>query len=185
MLEVLALDACYLFGRLDKAYAGARVMSGSTTRCASRHCPGSPAELRSAGWALDADVAHAHHWRAGLVPTHLTLASRSCPPTVTTVHNLAFQGLVDPVRLKLLRLPISSFRPAGLAFFGRISFLKARLSRTDRLTTVNLIEASEISPAARRCSGVPWPEGAASRSPPALSAGLATKSQQRAVQVDR
>lgn len=90
------------------------------------------------------DIVHAHDWQAGLVPAHLALSGEPRPKTVLTIHNLAFQGLCDPMLMDLLRLPWSSFSIEGVEYFGSISFLKAGLYYADRLTTVSPTYAREI-----------------------------------------
>ncbi len=95
------------------------------------------------------DVVHAHDWQAGLAPA--LLAHRLCLPDrfaktgrVFTIHNLAFQGNFDPAILALTGLPASAFRPEGLEFFGKVSFLKAGLVWSDIITTVSRKYAEEI-----------------------------------------
>ncbi|MBV9738783.1 MAG: glycogen/starch synthase, partial [Hyphomicrobiales bacterium] len=46
-------------------------------------------------------LVHAHDWQAGLTPAYL----RGGPPTVITVHNLAFQGLFPSTLADALDLP--------------------------------------------------------------------------------
>ena len=43
-----------------------------------------------AGWR--ADLVHAHDWHAALVPALLALHDGPRPPSVLTIHNLAYQG---------------------------------------------------------------------------------------------
>ena len=91
------------------------------------------------------DLVHGHDWQAGLVPVYLRSgASPSLPPSVLTIHNLAFQGVFPATLLSALRLPASSFTVDGLEYYGQISFLKAGLSFADHLTTVSPTYAREI-----------------------------------------
>jgi starch synthase len=73
------------------------------------------------------------------------------PATVFTIHNLAYQGLFPPVLYPQLGLPGDSFIPEGLEFYGNISFLKAGIHYSDRLTTVSPTYAREILTAEYGC----------------------------------
>jgi starch synthase len=90
------------------------------------------------------DIVHSHDWQAGLAPAYLALSGEPRPKTVLTIHNLAFQGLCDPMLMDMLRLPWSSFSIEGVEYFGSVSFLKAGLYYADRLTTVSPTYAREI-----------------------------------------
>jgi starch synthase len=90
------------------------------------------------------DVVHANDWHAGLLPLLLSLESGPRPKTVFTTHNMAFQGNFPASWLDQLGIPGHYFSPAGMEFFGQISFLKAGLRYADRVTTVSPTYASEI-----------------------------------------
>jgi starch synthase len=98
-----------------------------------------------------ADVVHAHDWHAALACAHLGLHPGPRPPSVFTVHNLAFVGEFDPQLLPELQLPRSTFAPEGLEFHGRGSFMKAGLYYADQLTTVSPTYAREIQTSAFGC----------------------------------
>jgi starch synthase len=105
------------------------------------------AELaRGADPAWTPDIIHAHDWHAGLAPAYLA----ALPPavghvaTVFTVHNLAYQGLFASALFPDLVLPPGFFSIDGVEFFGQISFMKAGLFYSDRLTTVSPTYAREI-----------------------------------------
>jgi len=91
-----------------------------------------------------ADVVHANDWHTGLIPLLLENKRGARPATLFTVHNLAFQGLFPAGALAELRLPEGLFRPDGLEFHGRISFLKAGIRYSDRCNTVSPCYAREI-----------------------------------------
>ena len=93
------------------------------------------------GWAPD--VIHAHDWQAALAPAYVRLGGDRVP-TVTTVHNLAFQGLFPGDTLGALGLPPESFSMHGVEYFGQVSFLKAGLYYADAITTVSPSYAEEI-----------------------------------------
>jgi starch synthase len=93
------------------------------------------------------DVVHAHDWQAGLailLAARGAVAGRPIPRTVFTVHNLAFQGLVDKTILDEVGISADLFTPAGLEFYGKVSLLKAGLAYADRITTVSPRYAREI-----------------------------------------
>lgn len=112
------------------------------------------AALLATGQAVEgyaADIVHANDWQAGLVPAYLRLLPRPLaakvhePRTVFTIHNLHFQGVFGPEILPMVGLPVESFRIDGLEFNGLVSYLKAGLFYSDRLTTVSPTYAWEIT----------------------------------------
>jgi starch synthase len=72
-------------------------------------------------------------------------------PTVFTVHNLAYQGLFSAALFPELALPPGFFSIEGVEFYGLISFIKAGLFYSDRLTTVSPTYAREIQTPAFGC----------------------------------
>jgi len=100
--------------------------------------------LGRAGLAWQPDIVHAHDWHAGLVPLLIRLAGQSCPRTVFTVHNLSFQGNFPLADAERLDLPAEVLNPEGIEFFGQVSFLKAGILYSDRVTTVSPTYAREI-----------------------------------------
>jgi starch synthase len=95
-----------------------------------------------ANW--QADLVHANDWPAGLAPAILAGGPGPKPATVFTIHNLAYQGLFPAALYPQLGLPDAAFNPDGLEFHGKISFLKAGIRYSDRLTTVSPTYAREI-----------------------------------------
>lgn len=98
-----------------------------------------------------ADIVHANDWPTGLVPAILAETPGQRPATVFTIHNLAYQGLFPPALYPQLGLPDEAFNPDGLEFHGKISFLKAGIRYSDRLTTVSPTYAREILTADYGC----------------------------------
>jgi len=88
------------------------------------------------------DVVHCHDWHAGLIPVYCKL--RGGPPTVLTIHNLAFQGRFPAAQFAATGLPPSLFAVDGLEFYGDLSFLKGGILFADRITTVSPTYAREI-----------------------------------------
>jgi starch synthase len=69
---------------------------------------------------------------------------RPAPPVVMTIHNIAFQGVFDAKRLSPLRLNSELFTTDGIEYFGKISFLKAGLALSQKITTVSPSYAAEL-----------------------------------------
>ncbi|MGE5159835.1 MAG: glycogen synthase GlgA [Gemmatimonas sp.] len=89
------------------------------------------------------DVVHANDWHTGLLPLYLQRSSNP-PRTLFTIHNLAYQGLFAANVLPSLGLPFHLFTPDGIEFYGKLSFLKAGIRFSDRVTTVSPSYAREI-----------------------------------------
>ncbi|WP_291012488.1 glycogen synthase GlgA [Hydrogenophaga sp.] len=102
--------------------------------------------------AWQPDVLHAHDWHTGLAPLYLHLShAQPCPPTVFTVHNLAYQGLF-PLKAGLhLGLPPSVLQVTGAEFHGQLSFMKAGLQYAQAITTVSPRYAVEITTPEQGC----------------------------------
>lgn len=145
-LDLLVLDAPTLFERPGNPYLGPdgkdwpdnHLRFGALCRTAAQ-----VALEGIAGWRPA--VVHAHDWQGGLVPAYLRLAGGGAPPSVMTVHNIAFQGLFPAATLASLELPASSFTHTGVEFHGQVGFLKAGLAYADRLTTVSPTYARELA----------------------------------------
>lgn len=90
---------------------------------------------------------HCHDWQAALAPAYAHFDGEAGAASLLTVHNLAFQGLFAAENLAAIGLPASSFTPAGLEFYGRLSFLKGGLQFADALSTVSPTYAREIQSA--------------------------------------
>jgi starch synthase len=89
------------------------------------------------------DIVHVHDWQAGLIP--LYLRQRGCNvPAVVSIHNVAFQGLFDAGLLEKLGISQSYFTPDGIEYYGRISFLKAALIFSEKVSTVSPTYAREL-----------------------------------------
>ncbi len=78
-----------------------------------------------------------HDWHTALVPALLALHNRPRPPTVLTIHNLAYQGNFPLHAASEAGLPAELLRIGMAEFQGQISFLKAGICAADRLTTVS------------------------------------------------
>ena len=94
--------------------------------------------------AWRADVVHCNDWPTALAPAFLRFAKGRHAASLTTIHNLAFQGIFEPAQVKRLELPAESLGLSGLEFYGRISFLKGGLVYADAINTVSPTYAREI-----------------------------------------
>ena len=97
-------------------------------------------------------ILHLHDWQAGLVAAHFQLNWRFDPKffrtgTVTTVHNIAYQGIFPAGFFSLTDLPPNAWSMQGIEFWGQCNFLKAGLVYSDFITTVSPRYASEITTA--------------------------------------
>jgi starch synthase len=90
------------------------------------------------------DLVHLHDWQSALTAAYLHLEPEGAPPTLFTIHNLAFQGLFHPDSWKPLRLPVSVMTPDGLEYWNNLSFLKAGVQWATHLSTVSPTYAREI-----------------------------------------
>lgn len=109
----------------------------------------SKAALEISRLLFKADIFHCHDWQSGLVPVYLKTSPLIDPNfihtrTVTTIHNLGYQGIFKPAQMSDISLPSWLYRPDLLEFWGNISLLKAGLVFSDALTTVSRKYAEEI-----------------------------------------
>lgn len=96
------------------------------------------------------DIVHCNDWQSGLVPALLSL-EHSRPALAFTIHNMAYQGVFPSSIYYSLNLPGQLWNPNGLEFYGNLSFLKAGLTYSDRITTVSPTYAKEIQTAEFGC----------------------------------
>ena len=144
-IDLLLLVAPHLYDRGGSIYldADGRDWPDNDLRFAALSFAGARVALEGVnGW--HPDVINAHDWQAGLLPAYLRQDGRPSPPVVTTIHNIAFQGVFNATRLAALDLRSEMFTPEGVEYFGKISFLKAGLALSDAITTVSPSYASEL-----------------------------------------
>ena len=97
-------------------------------------------------------IVHAHDWQAGLAPVYLRSMYAEHPKlaqtrSVFTIHNLAYQGLVDSTWMPRLDLPWELFTMEQLEYWNHLSFLKGGIVDADLITTVSPQYAKEIQTA--------------------------------------
>jgi starch synthase len=145
-LDLLILDAPHLYDRPGNPYLGPKgrdwpdnhLRFGALSQVAARI-----AREGAGGWRPD--LLHAHDWQAGLAPAYGKLGKGKAPPSVITIHNIAFQGVFPAAAVPELGLPESGFTIGGFEYYGRLSFLKAGLIHADRITTVSPTYARELT----------------------------------------
>ena len=94
------------------------------------------------GWKPD--LLHLNDWQSSLAAAYMAWTDRPVP-TILTVHNLAYQGLVARDRLAALGIPEDAFRMEGVEFHGMVSFLKSGIYYASHVTTVSETYAREIT----------------------------------------
>jgi starch synthase len=104
-------------------------------------------EIGARAWEGGPDVIHAHDWHAAFAVLYARLVMGegwARKPVVFTVHNLAFQGVLDEGALDRLHLPREAFRPEMLWHHGNVNLMKGATALADRITTVSPTYAREI-----------------------------------------
>jgi len=104
-------------------------------------------EIAARLWEGGPDVIHGHDWHASFAVLYARLVMGEAwkrKATVFTVHNLAFQGVLDEGALDRLHLPREAFRPEILWHHGSVNLMKGATALTDRITTVSPTYAQEI-----------------------------------------
>ncbi len=99
--------------------------------------------LNQAGLGWKPDLVHCNDWQSALVPALLKQIP-SAPPSLFTIHNLAYQGLFPQSTFNTLGLPSTLWAPHALEFHGQLSFIKGGLVFADRINTVSIQYAKEI-----------------------------------------
>jgi starch synthase len=94
------------------------------------------------GWKPD--IVHLNDWQTGLAPVWLAEQTKS-PPTVFTIHNLAYQGVFDWDTFQELELAPELWHFEKLEFHGQFSFIKGGLVYSTRINTVSPNYAQEIT----------------------------------------
>ncbi|MCM5560104.1 glycogen synthase GlgA [Pleomorphomonas sp. JP5] len=143
-LELLLVDCPALFDRAGGLYLDeqGRDYPDNWRRFALLSAAGARIAAEGVdGWRPD--MVHLHDWQAGLTAAYMRAAG-TCVPTVTTIHNLAFQGQFPADVFPGLDLPDHFLNVDGLEYYGDISYLKAGIRWSDAVTTVSPTYAREI-----------------------------------------
>ncbi len=98
---------------------------------------------------LGTDLVHCHDWTTGLIPAYLkTLLGDRQPydqiATLTTIHNLAYQGNFWHWDMALTGIDWKYFNWRQMEFYGNLSFMKTAIVFSDTISTVSPTYAKEI-----------------------------------------
>jgi starch synthase len=104
------------------------------------------AEIASgrAGTSWQPDILHVNDWPCGLAPGYLRWRGAHVP-TILTIHNIAYQGVFERDRMKVLGIPDFAFHINGVEFHDCVSFLKTGLFYADQVSTVSPTYARQIT----------------------------------------
>lgn len=144
-VPVLLVDCPALFDRPGGPYVDAKghiwpdnhLRFAMLSMAAARVCKNG-----ADGWRPD--VLHANDWHTGLVPAYLKRMEGPKIPSVFTIHNLHYQGLFERKVLEGIGLTQEDFTIDGVEYFGKVSFMKAGIQFSERITTVSPTYAREI-----------------------------------------
>jgi starch synthase len=146
-LPVYVVDAPYLYRRGGGPYQDAQgeewpdnLQRFALLGWVAAHLAGGDADLK---W--QPEVVHAHDWHAAMSCAFIADHAGTEASSVFTIHNLAFQGLFPMHDWPMLGLASRLMSPAGLEFHGQLSFMKAGLKFSNRITTVSPTYAREIA----------------------------------------
>jgi starch synthase len=89
------------------------------------------------------DVLHVHDWQGAPAAIYARVANAQLA-VVTTIHNLAYRGIVPKTAMTDLGLPWSLFDIHNLEFYDQVCLLKGGLAAADAVTTVSPSYAREI-----------------------------------------
>lgn len=90
------------------------------------------------------ELVHANDWQTGLTPAYMRWRGQNTP-CVFTIHNLAYQGLLDMHRSPELGIPAHACQMDAMELHGRLSLLKAGIAYANQVTTVSATYAREIT----------------------------------------
>lgn len=146
--SLIVLDAPGFFAREGNPYMSAAGIDWNDNWRRFAALGRAAADL--AGGAFKAkrfDVLHAHDWQAAMAPAYLRFAppeGSPAPPSVMTIHNMAFQGWFGAEVFGSLGLPREAWSVDGIEYHGGVGFLKAGLEAASAITTVSPTYAAEI-----------------------------------------
>lgn len=96
------------------------------------------------------DILQLNDWQTAFVPVLLAekyywIEAYGHIKTLLTIHNLAFQGIYDPIILdSLFRIGVETFNENGIAFYNRVNWMKGGINFADAVNTVSPTYAAEI-----------------------------------------
>ncbi len=144
-LDLFVLDSPALFDRPGGPYLGTDGQDhpDNWRRFAALSRAGADIALgRLDGWRPD--LVHVHDWQTGLLPAYLRYAGRPAPPSLMTIHNIAFQGRYGVDIFPHLGLPPDAYSIEGVEYWGGVGYLKAGVQAATAVSTVSPTYAEEI-----------------------------------------
>ncbi len=101
------------------------------------------------------DVIHSNDWQSALVPVYLNTFEWAQPlhgsASVYSIHNLAYQGVLESGALYITGLGREHYNPGEFEHFGALNLTKAALFHSTLLSTVSPTYAREIQTGAYGC----------------------------------
>ncbi|MEO9339925.1 glycogen synthase GlgA [Mesorhizobium sp. SB112] len=144
-LDILVLDAPHLFDRMGGPYGDATGADWPDNWRRFAAFGRAAADIaRGAIVGYRPNIVHAHDWQAALALAYLRYGPQPAPPSVMTVHNLAFQGQFAGTIFPELGLPPQAMALDGIEYYGGVGFLKGGLQAASAITTVSPTYAQEI-----------------------------------------
>ncbi len=106
--------------------------------------------IHTFGW--DLDLIHCNDWQTSLVPIYLATSNAGDPAlnkiaTLTTIHNLAYQGLFWHYDMDLIGVDWSWYNNEYLEFYDKINLMKGAIVFSTLINTVSKRYAKEIQTA--------------------------------------
>ncbi|MCF6367807.1 glycogen synthase GlgA [Rhizobium halophilum] len=144
-LDLLILDAPSLFDRAGGPYldTDGQDYGDNWRRFAALSRAGADIALgRIEAWRPD--LVHVHDWQTGLLPAYLRYSGKPAPPSLMTIHNIAFQGRYGVDIFPHLGLPPDAYSIEGIEYWGGIGYLKAGVQAAAAVSTVSPTYAEEI-----------------------------------------
>ena len=89
------------------------------------------------------DIVHGNDWQTGVLLA-LLRDNPQAPPSLVTIHNLAYQGVFSRASFDTLGLPQNLWRADALEHWGEMNCLKAGINAARKIATVSPGYAREI-----------------------------------------
>jgi len=142
-IQLFILDAPHLFNRPGSPYTGPDGQDWPDNGLRFAALSRTAADLGTGILAgYQPEILHLHDWQTALTPVYCR--DRRGPPTVLTLHNLAFQGQFPTDLLDKIGLPRHFYSIDCLEYYGSVGFLKGGVSCASAITTVSPKYAEEI-----------------------------------------
>lgn len=145
-VRVLLIANDELFGWRDGIYGDAYGTFGDNELRFAVMCSAA-LEIADGLWANPPDVLHAHDWHAALsvIYARTRRGERwARVPSIFTIHNIAYQGVLGFPSLDVLGIPRELFRADIVEQGGSVNLLKGACALASRISTVSPQYAREI-----------------------------------------